>query len=189
MVQLVSLHLLLLLPVAYLIQQNFDLFLNLAHLQAPELIDHLERERSWALLLLSLCWVGSLGVGYWVNRRWALRLLRPVEDMREHLDLLSRGYWYAPQLRLPDPEMKQVADTYNYFYRSLQLLTRHQLRELEGIRTAAGDPQSHRILQKLIQEARQRLVPDLPDRPVSADAVTFSPGAGSEPSPAERRVS
>lgn len=169
-------------PVIYLINQNYDIFLHLAHLQAPYLIEHLEREKLWIFGLLFSTLTASFILGFFFTLRGTIKMLSPLRKIQDHLHHLSRGRWSTPELQFDDPELKPIADSYNYFYRSLQIITRQQLELLGLIKITAHDYDSKQSLEKIRKEKSDQL--GLP-----YEALPTETSSPEKPSPSQRHAS
>lgn len=199
----IALNTFLFIPLVYLIQQNYRIFMHLAHLQAPYLIEHLEREHAWTYGLLISTTVASFIWGLILAVRWSTRVFAPLTRLQEHLYHLSRGRWSIPPLSFDDPEIQSVANSYNYFYRSLQAMTRQQLDLIALIKVGLNDSDSKDAVDKIRGEASQRIHAEVAkttndDAQNKSDAdsshfqkvvVPINPSAGSAPSPSGRRAS
>jgi hypothetical protein len=148
---------LLCLPIIYLVQQNYTIFLHLAHLQAPYLIEHIEREQVWFFGIMLSTLTASFIWGFWLAYRWSHKLLSPLKRIQDHLYHLSRGRWSIPELILDEPELRSLTESYNYFYRSLQVITRQQLDLLNLIKPDRHDFDSAHALDTLKDQKLQRL--------------------------------
>ena len=178
----VILNVLLFGPVVYLIDQNYNIFLHLAHLQAPYLIEHLERERVWIFGLLFSTLTASFVLGFLFTLRGTVKMLSPLRKIQDHLYQLSRGRWSTPELQLDDPELKPIADSYNYFYRSLQIITRQQLELLGLIKVNPRDFDSKQSLEKIRKEKSDQL--GTPYKPLATSETSSE-----QPSPSRRHAS
>ena len=144
-------------PLFYLVQQNYKIFLHLAHLQAPYLIEHLERENAWSYGLLLSSLLASFLWGLGLALRWSGRVFSPLLRIQDHLYHLSRGRWNIPPLTFDDPEIQTVANSYNYFYKSLQMMTRQQLELINLIKVNPTDFDSKEALHRIQDETSSRL--------------------------------
>ncbi|MGE3757003.1 MAG: hypothetical protein AB7H97_04565 [Pseudobdellovibrionaceae bacterium] len=138
-------------PIYYFVNQNYQMFFDLAYQTSPDLLPHLEREVvSLNNYLIAggfalLCFCGLMGL------RITSRLVGPVALMESHLRDITKGRWTSPTLRLRDSdEFKELTKSYNYFYRSLRSLTESEVKQLEKIKVDHKDLESSRILKKLI---------------------------------------
>lgn len=145
-------------PIYYFVNQNYQMFFNLAYQTSPELLPHLERE----IILLNnyliaggvalLCFCGLMGL------RMTSRLVGPVALMENHLRKITKGYWDAPPMRLRDnDEFKELIKSYNYFYRSLRTLTEAEIKQLEKVKVETADLESARILKNLLASKREQI--------------------------------
>lgn len=136
----------------YFLNQNYEMFINLAYQLAPEILNHLEREQQWInyfmvsmfSFFLAFCMIWGL--------RLTGRIIYPLLALEKHLKTLTRGEWKIKELKIRDAdEFHDLVATYNYFLRSLTKKTQQDLKLLRDLESANLPKEYRRKLDKLIQ--------------------------------------
>lgn len=140
-------------PIYYLLNQNYELFFNLAYEHTPDLLKNLERERGWINTLLVANFVGVLVFFTFLSFKLTTRIVGPLKVLRNHLRLLSRGYWTQPQIVVRESdEFQELISTYNYFYKSIQVQLTKELQLLKRVRVDFNDRDSFQAWKQLLEE-------------------------------------
>ncbi len=168
----------------YQVQQNYEIFKQLAFATNPELVMHLDREivgfGLFALATLGAVFVFCLVLGL----RFTANVIKPVIHLERHMKKVTQGDWSHPDFRFrSNDDLSDLLDTYSYMYRSLRAHTEHEIKLLEKIAIDPNNRESLVIWKTLVQQKRAQL--KLPNRPPSTGATV----AKISRSPAARRVS
>lgn len=141
------------LPIYYFIQQNYQIFINLSHNQAPDLVDHLYREKHGLTIFVSLVCVGMASFFFILGIKMTQRIAAPLKILRNHLKKMSRGQWNIPTIRVrEDDEFQDLIESYNYFFSSFQENIRRDLELLKKIQIPKDDKNSYAFWIKMIEE-------------------------------------
>ena len=117
----------------FFINQNYNIFYNLAYDVRPELLTHLEREKITLVFLAILALLTTSGLCYWVTR--------PLWSMERHLKQVSLGDWSRDDFRTrSDDEFQSLTTTYSYLYRSLRAHNQKEIKTLETILSEIENP-------------------------------------------------
>lgn len=147
-----------LLPSYYFISQNFELFKGLAFDTQPHLVEHLEREMTWLTVFLAASFLFLIGVTLFLSVRMTKNLLSPLVSMEKHMHSLMLGQWNIPDFHLQeDDDFRDLAMTYDYFYRALKANTETELRLLEKLSIDPQNREAYAAWKHLLAEKRARL--------------------------------
>lgn len=145
-------------PAYYFINQNYALFINLAYDTQPALITHLEREVVWlgVFMVVSLGVIASMTL--LVGLRMTKNLLAPLVQMEKHMKELMYGHWHIPDYKIDqDDDFRDLAVTYDYFYRSLKANTEAELKLIEKLSIDPQNREAYAAWKNLIMIKRSRL--------------------------------
>ncbi len=174
-------------PIVYFLDQNYSIFLNLAHLHIPQLINNLERERIWVTTLLVVGFTGLSAFYLVMSFRLTNRIVGPLRVLRNHLRRMSRGQWNMPEVKVRESdEFKDLIEAYNYFYQSFRTNLKRDLDLIKKLKIEKGDAQSLKIWRQLVEEKslQLNLKSELP-----YPLLTALPGEADPESRDSRRVS
>jgi hypothetical protein len=142
----------------YFLNQNYNIFMDLALSYSPNLLPHLERERAWINGLVATTTVGMTIFFAFYGIRITGRLVTPLLILREQIRSLAKGKWDAPEIRVRDTdEFHELVEAYQYFYKILRHETKIEVQQLRDVLDKATDEHSKAILNELIQEKSKRL--------------------------------
>lgn len=145
-------------PAYYFISQNYTLFTSLAYDTQPALVTHLEREVVWlgVFMVLSLGIIGGLTLI--AGLRMTKNLLAPLVQMEKHMKELMYGHWHIPDYKITQEEdFRDLAMTYDYFYRSLKANTEAELKLIEKLSIDPQNREAYAAWKNLITIKRSRL--------------------------------
>ncbi len=145
-------------PAYYFINQNYTLFTKLAYDTQPALVTHLEREVIWleVFMVLSLCLVA--GMTLLIGLRMTKNLLAPLMQMEKHMKELMYGHWHIPDYKIAtDDDFRDLALTYDYFYRSLKANAEAELKLIERFSIDPQNREAYAAWKNLIMINRSRL--------------------------------
>jgi len=151
-------------PAYYFISQNYDLFKALAYDNSPGLINHLEREVIWLAIFMALSLGLIAGLSLLIGAIVTKNLLAPLLQMEAHMKELMYGNWHIPDYKVArEDDFKDLAVTYDYFYRSLKANTEAELRLIEKLSIDQHNREAYAAWKNLILIKRSRLgIQDLP---------------------------
>jgi hypothetical protein len=142
----------------YLLNENYETFIRLATVQAPSLLESLERERIWINGFLFSVLGGMLTFFFYLGFRMTARLIGPIVVLQSHMKGLIRGNLSQAQLRIrEDDEYHPLIETYNYFYSSLQTQTKQDLDRLRRLNVDARNQEAYSIWEEMIREKEQQI--------------------------------
>lgn len=148
---------LLFLPSFYFIHQNYSIFTKIAYDTHPGLIIHLERETTWLsfFLIISLILIGF--VSFILSWRMVRHLTNPLYRMERHMRKLLQGHWHIPDFEYKQSDFKDLALTYDYFYRVLKINTEMELRLLERLNIDSNNREAYAAWKSLMEIKQKRL--------------------------------
>ncbi|HEX4924410.1 MAG TPA: HAMP domain-containing protein, partial [Bdellovibrionales bacterium] len=142
----------------YFLNQNYNIFMDLALSYSPNLLPHLERERIWINGLVGTTTIGMSIFFAFYGLRVTGRLVTPLLILKEQIKNLARGHWDTPQIRVRDTdEFHELVDAYQYFYKTLQHETKLEIEQLEKVLPDVTSEHSRAILREIIQDKTKRL--------------------------------
>jgi hypothetical protein len=152
------------LPIAivclYFLNQNYNVFIELALTQSPELLTHLTRERNWVSVCIVALVIGVSMFSFLFGLRLTSKLAEPLLYMREHIKMLSRGHWNIPDITpSEEEEFYELIEAYHYFYKSLKHQTKSEIERLQSFSRSSPnmDEKSQEFYNDLITEKAKRL--------------------------------
>ena len=155
------------LPSIFFLNENYQIFVDLAYDNAPQILEYLERERAWLNLIIVSGVLGTLAFFWYLGLKLTSRIVGPVNVLKNHIRGLSRGRWdQAPVSTRERDEFNDLIETYNYFYESFQVNLK---RDLAFLQKLAIDPQNrdaYLAWRNLIEEKQKQL---------GVDAKTLAP--------------
>jgi hypothetical protein len=145
-------------PAYYFIQQNYQLFVTLAYDTQPTLVNHLERELVWMAIFMALSLGIIMGLTLVIGLRMTKNLLAPLVQMEKHMKELMYGHWYIPDYKIShEDDFRDLALTYDYFYRSLKVNTETELKLIEKFSIDPHNREAYAAWKNLIMIKRSRL--------------------------------
>ena len=145
-------------PTYYFVKQNYDLFVSLAYDSHPGLVTHLEREVVWLGVFMALSLVMIIGLCLMIGLRVTKNILAPLIQMEKHMKELMYGNWHIPDYKLSaDDDFRDLAITYDYFYRSLKANTEAELKLIEKLSIDPHNREAYASWKNLILIKRSRL--------------------------------
>lgn len=169
-------------PVYFFLNENYRIFVDLAYEQAPQILDYLERERSWVTMVLISGSIGTLCFFWYLGLKLTSRIVGPIQILKNHIRGLSRGQWSQPPIKIrTDDEFHDLIDSYNYFYDSFRV---NLQRDLELLQSLSIDPQNRDawlawkelVEEKATQLNMTHLLPDPAISPLNASRPSAPPG-------------
>lgn len=142
----------------YFLNQNYNIFMDLALSYSPNLLPHLERERIWINGLVGTTTIGMSIFFAFYGLRVTGRLVTPLLILKEQIKNLARGHWDTPQVRVRDTdEFHELVEAYQYFYKILQHETKLEIEQLEKVLPDVSNEHSRAIIKEIIQDKSKRL--------------------------------
>jgi hypothetical protein len=145
-------------PTYYFLNQNYDIFLNLAYSMSPEIVHHLIQEKTWitGFFIFSLLTLVVFHIYFGV--RLTFRMVGPILALRKHIDLVTRGQMHQRPLHVrSDDEFHDLIQNYNYLYKTLQAQNSFDVKKLESLKFYLKDAKSLKILTDMIEEKSAQL--------------------------------
>lgn len=140
-----------LLPALFFVEQNYEIFVNLAYDVKPSLVQHLEREMIWLRFFLVSSALTTAGVGLFFVRRLVRYLIKPLEQVEDHMRSLGEGRWNQPLPQSPDSETyRSFFASYENFNRALLAQAEAELRLLQKISVDPSDREAFMAWRALV---------------------------------------
>lgn len=159
-------------PLWYFHNQNYGVFFDIAKTQAPELLEHLERESHWLIGFCVFSVISLLALTTWVCIRMTTNIIGPLISMERHMWKVTTGDWSAEDFRIrADDDFRELAQTYSYLYRSLKAQASSEIKLLERIVVDPSQKDSYNAHMTLMNLKRSQME----KRPNPLDPKTFSP--------------
>jgi hypothetical protein len=129
-----------LLPAAYFLNQNYQIFTTLAYRTEPLLVEHLERETLWLSIFLGIGIVSLGTLCLSIGLKLTESLVGPLVSIERHMKKVTYGDWTKEDFRIRSTDdYRSLANTYGYMYKSLRAQALQDLKWLDKI---AIDPQN-----------------------------------------------
>lgn len=145
-------------PTYYFLNQNYNIFLNLAYSLSPDIVQHLTQEKTWitGFFIFSLMTLVIFHIYFGV--RLTFRMVGPILALRKHIEMVTRGHLYQRPLHVrQDDEFHDLIQNYNYLYKTLRAQNSFDVKKLEGLKYFLKDPQSIKILEDIIEEKESQI--------------------------------
>ncbi len=145
-------------PIFYFVNQNFEIFIELAHHHAPDLVAHLEREKFVLFGCLGVSLVVISLFAFYASLRIARRVMHPLKVLERHIGFLSEGNYQMPEIQLrKEDEVKELVASYNYLYRSLRVNFEQELKDLAELESTELSAKQRELIRKWVTIRRQQL--------------------------------
>lgn len=147
-----------LLPIYYFLNQNYQIFVELAYDQAPELIHFLEKEKLWMNTFLFGIFTALIAFFSTIGFKMTARIAGPLHILKNHLKQLSRGHWQIKHIKVRDnDEFQDLIETYNYFFSSFQVNAKKELELLKRINISREDKDSYQAWKEILTTKQSQL--------------------------------
>ncbi len=146
-------------PTYYFLNQNYNIFLNLAYATSPDIVQHLVQEKTWitGFFIFSLMTLVVFHVYFGV--RLTFRMVGPILALRRHMDMVTKGHLYQRPLNVrEDDEFHELIQNYNYLYKTLRAQNSFDIKKLESLRYYLKDPVSLKTLDEIIDEKNSQIL-------------------------------
>jgi hypothetical protein len=142
----------------YFLNQNYEIFNRLAYLHAPDLLPQLEREQVWINTFLFAFVITLIGISLFFGLRMTSRMAGPVMVLKRHLKSLASGMFFQRPSRVREnDEFKDLIETYNYLYFSLQAQIKKDVKVLSKALQQKDSKLVDEALRQLLEEKRSQL--------------------------------
>lgn len=174
----------------YFLNQNFQLFIALAFDTHPGLVQHLEREVAWLRIFMAVSLVVIIFSTLFLTLRMTRKLIDPLVSMEKHMRKLTQGEWNVPDLINDQNDFNELLSTYDYFYRSLKIMTESEMGLLQKLHVDPANREAYAAWKSLLESKSKRLgVTLLQDKKMELSLVTAAADAKSAEVSRLRRVS
>lgn len=153
-----------LLPIYYFLNQNYQIFVELAYEYSPELIRYLENERVWMNTFLFSIFSGLIVFFSVIGFKMTGRIAGPLHVLKNHIQQLSRGNWTLKSIKVRDnDEFQDLIEAYNYFYNSFVTNAERELELLQQFSLSKDNLDAYNAWIELMMEKQEQLdkIPDL----------------------------
>lgn len=175
--------------VFYFLNQNFQIFTSLAFDTQPSLVQHLEREVVWLKFFIVVSFVTIALTTLLLTLRMTRKLLRPLAKLERHMRKLTQGNWNTPDLHLSERDFNELLSTYDYFYRSLKVMTQSELDLLKKLNVDPANREAYAAWKILLDSKSRRLGIKFENRRSQARPISLDSSATTVAKTALRRVS
>ena len=157
----------------YFLNQNFQLFTSLAFDTHPGLVQHLEREVAWLRGFMTVSFVVIVLSTLFLTLRMTQKLIDPLVRMEKHMRKLTQGEWTIQDLPNQDSDFNELLATYDYFYRSLKMMTLTEMELLQKLHVDPANREAYAAWRSLLESKSKRLgISLMPDRKFEAPAAS-----------------
>jgi hypothetical protein len=174
-------------PAYYFLNQNYQIFVDLAFDNSPDLLANLQRER-YVVNVVLMCGISATLLFFGLlSFKMTNRMTGPLKVLRNHLKWLSRGRWSQPPLKVRESdEFQDLIEAYNYFYSSFRANLYKDLERLKSFNIDSHNRDAYKAWLQMIEEKSLQLQLKT-ETPLSV--VKSGPSASNAESPDSRRVS
>lgn len=170
------------LPLYYNIKENYQLFIELAYLNSPNIVENLQDEHLWMNSLFLFAPIVQMIFIYIVMLKLTAKIVGPLEVLKKHMKMLRKGQWDSPSIKVREnDEFQDVIDSYNSFLQSFRENLKMDLSKIKKLNISKNSGLDYKIWREFINARHRQL--GLPDPLKSVDASTDAVTPGS------RRVS
>ena len=141
----------------YFLNQNFQLFTALAFDTHPGLVQHLEREVAWLRGFMAVSFVLIVLSTLVLTLRMTRKLIDPLVRMEKHMRKLTQGEWDVPDLINQENDFNELLATYDYFYRSLKIMTESEMELLQKLHVDPANREAYAAWKTLLESKSKRL--------------------------------
>jgi hypothetical protein len=145
-------------PTWYFINQNYEIFQRLAYDTQPQLLEHLEREKTWILFLFCFAEISTIAFSAWIGLRITTALVGPIWALERHMKKVTLGDWAAEDFRIRSTDdFRSLANTYSYLYRSIRAQTESEIKMLEKLVIDPKEHENYSTWKSLLDSKKQQL--------------------------------
>jgi len=145
-------------PSLYFINQNYQIFTDLAYNVSPGLIDHLQKEQSIIQNIFLVTILGTIAIFVALGLKMTNRIIGPLKVLRNHIRCLCRGKWSQNPIQVREKdEFRDIINTYNYFYQSQQNQINSDIATLTSLQFELTKIESKNMIQGLISDKQKQL--------------------------------
>ena len=171
--------LMVLFPVYYFLNQNYQIFLELAYEHAPKLLSHLEKERQWMNTLLTTVSISLLVFFFVLGIKMTAKIVGPLKVLRNHLKHISRGHWSMDPIRVrEDDEFQDIIEAYNYFFSSFKTNAKKDLELIKSFAVDKTNRDAYYAWQAMIEQKSIQL--DILDNTFFEQPISLNAASGAE---------
>ncbi|MCB0366757.1 MAG: hypothetical protein H6624_10770 [Bdellovibrionaceae bacterium] len=176
-----------LIPIFFFLEQNYDIFYELAFNTAPQVLEHLERERFWIRIFSVGSFLSIVAFFGFIGFKMTSRIVGPLKVLRNHLKQVSRGNWRLNPIKVREAdEFQDLIEAYNYFYSSYRTMLQRDLDRLKSLSIDSSNRDAYIAWKQMIEERAMQLhLPNAWPDP----APTSVSDASSSATPDSRRAS
>lgn len=145
-------------PILYYLNQSYSQLIELAYINSPEIVDHLQNEKSWMNFILISSIFSITVFIYILVLKMTMKVAGPIKVLTNHINQLSRGLWYIKPVKVrDDDEFQETIDSYNYFYQSFRNSLIQELDTLESLQIDSMKFNNHKLWKSLIEDRKEQL--------------------------------
>lgn len=145
-------------PFYFYLNQNYDIFINLAYDVKPQLVQQLNREQHMLKYILTAIIMTVGLITYLVSNSKIKKIISPLIAVERHMKQLIKGNWNIDEVGIHRyEEHKQLLRTYEYFYKILKSDLEQDIQILEKVKVPEENRESHAAIKFLLQSKIDRL--------------------------------
>lgn len=140
-------------PSYFFLNQNYDIFIELAYAHSPELIQHLQTEQSWVNGFLVASLVSLMTFQIYFGLKLTFRMVGPLLALKRHIQQATKGVLSHKPLKVRgSDEFHDVIENYNYLYKTLQSQTVYDVKKLKKLKENVKDKEALKLIDQMIEE-------------------------------------
>ena len=145
-------------PTYFFLNQNYNIFMELAYRHSPDLLSYLEQERIVMNKLFFSVGMGLLTFSGVIGLRMTGHIIAPVKSLKKHLEQVAKGHCFIPEIKpRNNDEFQDTIESYNYFYRSLRYNLKVDLQRLRSLNIDPNHQRAYKSWKTMIEEKALQL--------------------------------
>lgn len=145
-------------PIYYFLNQNYDIFLNMAYSLSPEIVSHLTQEKKWFTGFFIFSLMTLVIFHFYYGIRLTFRMVGPIMALKRHMNQVTRGHLYQKPLHVRQhDEFHDLILNYNYLYKTLRAQSAFDIKKLENIKFQTKSTEAIRMIDEMISEKSSQI--------------------------------
>lgn len=145
-------------PIYYFLNQNYDIFLNMAYSLSPEIVSHLTQEKRWFTGFFIFSILALVVFHFYYGLRLTFRMAGPIMALKRHIDQVTKGHLYQNPLHIrQDDEFHDLITKYNYLYKTLRAQSSFDIKKLENIKYKTKNLEANQLIEEMILEKTSQI--------------------------------
>jgi hypothetical protein len=145
-------------PIYYFLNQNYDIFLNMAYALSPEIVTHLIQEKRWFTGFFIFSILILIVFHFYYGIQLTFRMVGPIMALKHHMNMVTKGHLYQNPLHIRQhDEFHDLIVKYNYLYKTLRAQSAFDIKKLENIKFKTQNPEAAKLIEDMIAEKSSQI--------------------------------